>query len=67
MALERKLMDTSTYRGHKIEIRYLGPDLLCYVDGSELSPFYESVEDARKGGMRHIDHIENEKAKQGAA
>jgi hypothetical protein len=56
MTIKRKRVgDVVNYRGHEIEVRFLGPDLLCYVDGSELSPFYETLDNARKAGERHID------------
>ena len=62
--LERKQVGTTLkYKGHEIVVRYLGPDLLVYVDGSELSPFYEHAEAARSAGMRHVDLIEEENAK----
>jgi hypothetical protein len=62
MAVERKQVgETLHYRGHEIVARFLGPDLLCYVDGSELSPFYEDTNAAQKAGMRHVDQIERER------
>lgn len=62
MAINRKKVgETVSYKGHKITVRYLGPDLLCYVGETELPNFYTGAEAARKAGMRHIDHIEKEK------
>ena len=50
------------YKGHTIEAKFLGPDLLCYVDGAELGSFFVDAESARKGGMRYVDQVEKEKA-----
>jgi hypothetical protein len=64
MSVERKLVGLpSQYKGHKIETRHMGPDLLCYVDGTEMPNFYLNAEAVRKGGMRYIDQIEAEKEK----
>lgn len=64
MAFERPMIGEPTpYNGHIITVRYCGPDLLCYVDGSELNGFYVDIEAARKAGMRHCDHIDKERKK----
>ena len=56
MALERKIVGKpEKYRGRTITIRYMGPDLLCEVDGIELSGFFVDVEAARSGGQRYVD------------
>lgn len=61
--IERKLIgEPITYKGHRIEVRYMGPDLLCYVDGQEVGHFYTTADGARLAGQRHIDHLEKEKA-----
>ena len=51
------------YRGHAIRMTLLGPDLLCYVDGVELQPFYETVRAARAAAEHYIDQVEEEKSK----
>ena len=61
MVERKQIGDTLNYRGHEIVARFLGPDLLCYVDGSELAPFYADLNAAQKAGMRHVDLIEKEK------
>lgn len=62
MSFQRKAVgEPLNYRGHVIQARYMGPDLLCYVDDSELGAFYETVEKAHQAGMKYVDHIEKEK------
>jgi len=51
------------YRGKKIEVRHMGPDLLAYVDGEELPNFYVDADSARAAGRRYIDQILKEKEK----
>lgn len=51
----RKLIRSETYHDRTIEARYMGPDLLCYVDGSELGSFYIDAQAAIEGGQRFID------------
>ena len=61
MSIERKQIgETLKYRGHEIIAKFLGPDLLCYVDGRELSPFYENLNAVHKAGMQYVDQIEDE-------
>lgn len=57
----RKQLAKYKHAGHTVEIYFLGPDLLVYVDGSELSPFYSNLDGARKGALRYINEIEKEK------
>jgi hypothetical protein len=62
MSIARKTVgDPIEYRGHSIEARHMGPDLLCYVDGNEVGHFYRSVEAAHNAGKRYVDQIEKEK------
>lgn len=51
----RKLVRTETYREHRLEVRHLGPDLLCYVDGEDLNSFYINANAAIAGGQRYVD------------
>lgn len=51
----RKLIRSETYQGRTIEARYMGPDLLCFVDGTELGSFYIDARAAIEGGQRFID------------
>jgi len=55
MTLTRKLIRSESYQGRKIEARYMGPDLVCYVDGTELGGFYIDAQAAIEGGQRFID------------
>lgn len=55
MAIERKIVGESEYRGSKITVRRMGPDLLGYVDGVELSGFFINTAAAIAGGERYID------------
>ena len=57
MAYHRKVISETTYRDHRITVRFCGPDLTCEVNGKELGPFYLDAEHARKAGMRHIDQV----------
>lgn len=63
MGIKRKKVGkTEHYKGHEIEARYMGPDLLCCVDGQEVGHFYLTAEAARAAGRRHIDQVEKEGA-----
>lgn len=54
----RKLIgEPVTYLGRKIEVRHMGPDLLCYVDGIDMDCFYLTSEAAIAGGKRYIDAV----------
>lgn len=63
MTVNRKLMRSEVYKARTIEARYMGPDLLCYVDGVDLGPFYVDVRAAIGGGKRYIDAEEEALAK----
>lgn len=58
MIKRKKVGPTEKYCGHEIEARFLGPDLLCYVDGQEVGNFYLTAEAARAAGRRYVDNIE---------
>ena len=45
------------HKGRTIEVRHMGPDLLCEVDGVDLGAFYLNSEAAVAGGRRYIDLI----------
>jgi hypothetical protein len=54
--IERKQVGKPVmYEGRKIIVRYMGPDLLTYVDDIELGGFYLNSEAAIGAGKRHID------------
>lgn len=56
MSIQRRQVgSTELYHGRKLTARYLGPDLLAYVDDVELNAFYTDVESARAAGRRHVD------------
>jgi len=58
----RQVGEAIPYRGHVIIVRFFGPDLICEVDGEDLSAFYLTAEAARKGGERFVDDVEKAKA-----
>ena len=43
------------YRDHLIQVRIMGPDILCYVGEIELSGFFISEGAAVAAGQRHIN------------
>ena len=47
--------EPETYKGHTLQARFLGPDLLGYVDDVELPNFYASAAAARDAGRRYVD------------
>lgn len=56
MTFERRLVvKPEQYRGRTITARYMGPDLLAYVDEIELGGFYMTAEAAREAGRRYVD------------
>lgn len=60
--VERRLVGpVLRYRGHEIEARLLGPDLLCYVDGQQVGEYWLTAQAAHNAGQRHVDTIEDEK------
>lgn len=62
MSVNRKpIGDPLLYKGHTIQPYHMGPDLICKVDGQELSSFYIDAKSAFNAGMKHVDHIEKEK------
>ena len=62
MAIKREQVGkTLTYNKHKIVVRFLGPDLLCYVDGHELNGFYPTAESARIAGRKYADLIDSQR------
>jgi hypothetical protein len=64
--VKRKLIRSESYEGRTIQARYMGPDLLCFVDGVELGSFYIDAQAAIDGGQRFID-AEMKAAKEKAA
>lgn len=56
MSVIRKQVGAAeAYRGSKLTAHYMGPDLLCYVDGVEMPGFYLSVEAAHRIGRMYVD------------
>jgi hypothetical protein len=53
--IKRKLIRSEAYQGRTIEARWMGPDLLCFVQGVELGSFYIDAQAAIEGGQRYID------------
>ncbi len=51
----RKLIRGESYQGRTIEARWMGPDLLCFVNGAELGSFYVDAQAAIEGGQRFVD------------
>lgn len=65
--IERKQVgDAERYHGRRLHAAYMGPDLIGYVDGVELSGFFLNVEAAISGGRRYVDEqIKEEKKRKG--
>lgn len=64
MALIRKQVgDAERYEGRRIVARFMGPDLLAYVNDIELASFYINVESAIAAGRRYVDEEIKEEAK----
>lgn len=62
MTLNRPIVgEPIMYKGRRIEARFMGPDLLCCVDGSEVGHFYLNAEAARKAGRQYVDQLEKDK------
>lgn len=59
----RPVGDPVLYRGSSIIARYIGPDLLCEVDGNELPNFYINRTAAINAGQRFIDARASEREK----
>jgi hypothetical protein len=59
----RQVGKPELYHGRKLIARYMGPDLLAYVNDVELGGFYTDVEAARAAGRRHVDAEIKEEAK----
>lgn len=55
MSINRTLIRSETYRGRTLEARYMGPDLLAFVDGAELGSFYIDAQAAIEGAQRFVD------------
>jgi len=63
--LTRRLIRQQSYLGRSLEARYLGPDLLAFVNGIELASFYIDAQSAIDAGVRYVDEEEKAKAKRG--
>lgn len=69
VSLTRKLIRRESYQGRMLEARFMGPDLLAFVDGIELNCFYLDAQAAIDAGKRHVDaelKAEREKAEKAA-
>ncbi len=53
--IRKQVGDAERYEGRRIVARYMGPDLLAYVNDIELASFYVNVESAIAAGRRYID------------
>lgn len=49
--------DPESYKGYRIQPAHVGPDLICYVNGSEIPNFFIDAESARAGGRRYVDDV----------
>lgn len=64
MSVERKPVgDPEPYHGWRLQARFMGPDLLSYVDDLEMPNFYIDVASALAGGRRYVDAQLKEEAK----
>ena len=56
MSITRKVVgDPERYHGRTITARYMGPDLLGYVNDVELGGFFLDLEAVRAAGRRYVD------------
>lgn len=63
MAVQREIVgDVEEYRGRVLAARFMGPDLLGYVDETELSGFFRTAEAARAAGRRYVDEEDKARA-----
>lgn len=58
--INRPLVKSEDYHEHLLEARFMGPDLLSFVDSVELPNFYVDVEASLRAGRRFIDAQEKE-------
>lgn len=58
--INRPLVKSEYYHEHLLEARFMGPDLLSFVDSVELPQFYVDVEAALLSGRKFIDAQEKE-------
>lgn len=64
MTIERaKVRPTEHYRGSDVDVVFLGPDLLCQVNGQQIGGYWLNAEAASANGRRYIDQVEDEKAR----
>lgn len=62
--IERKSIgEPEHYKGKKIVVNFMGPDVLCSVNNTELPNFYINPEAARAAGKRYVDLLEKHKKK----
>lgn len=62
MAVKREVVgDPYMYRGRLVSARYMGPDLLAFVNDVELPHFYDGLEAVRSAGRRWIDAEEKDR------
>jgi hypothetical protein len=61
MAIERKLIGRINHKGHVIEARFMGPDLIGYIDGMEMGNFYLDAQAVYKVAINQIDEEERKK------
>ena len=61
MAFERQEISRTMYRGREIVARFLGPDLIGYVDGVEMPNFYMTTEALYDACKLHVNQQEKDK------
>lgn len=67
MTFERKAIgEPYSYKGRKIVLRIVQPDLLCEVDGRQVGSFWLDWESGLAAGKRHIDDEEKAAAEAAA-
>lgn len=54
------------YRGHQIIATFIGPDLLGYIDGNEMSNFYSDLRAVETCAKRQIDETIKEQRNKNA-
>lgn len=48
------------YKGRELVARFMGPDLLLYVDGVQVGNFFIDRPSAIDAGVRYVDQLEKE-------
>ena len=62
MTVNRKIIgEVERYNGYEVAALFVGPDLICTVDGGEIANFYTSREAAISAGKKFCDELDKER------